>query len=978
MPTSDTSEKGLEAIIEASLLAAGYVRGESADYNREFCLDRTQLFRFLRATQPDAVARLEQMYGASFEAKLFKRISDQVKSNGIVEVLRKGIKTNDERLALYYPRPASNKNPDATANYQANIFSVTRQLHYSRDQTRRSLDMVIFINGLPIITFELKNNLTGQSVQAAMRQYRQDRDPREPLFALARCLVHFAVDDQLVYMTTWLRGEDTTFLPFNQGNGQDGAGNPVNPHGLKTAYLWETILTRESLSNIVEKFAQFLEKKDDQGKKRRELIFPRYHQLDLVRQLLAHARVHGAGRRYLVQHSAGSGKSNSIAWLAYQLVELTTPDESSVVFDSVIVVTDRRNLDRQIRDTIRSFEHVRGVVEAITEGSQQLRKALEDGKKIIITTVQKFPFIVQEVRALAGQRFAIIIDEAHSSQSGQAAAKMNVAIGRDDDEGGETLEDMVNRLIDEQKVATNASYFAFTATPKNKTLETFGQKGPDTRFHPFHAYTMKQAIEEGFILDVLRNFTPYTSYYRLTKKIDDDPEFDTRRAHQKIRRYVEEHAATIEQKARIMIDHFMAEVIAQKKINGQAKAMVVTRSIRAAIRYKQAFDAYLGEIKSPYKAIVAFSIPTEIDGFTYDEAKMNHFPSADIPTEFKKPEYRFLIVAEKFQTGFDEPLLHTMYVDKPLDDVKAVQTLSRLNRAYHPWKQDTFVLDFVNSADAIRHAFEPFYTTTVLSEASDIDRLNDLQDDLDKAQVYTCAQVDEVMAHFLNAAPRETLDPILDACAEVYRDDLDDDQQIAFKTQAKSFVRSYQYLVMIKAFRNPYWESLKTFLKLLLPRLPSPDEEDLSQGVLSSIDLDSYRVEREATLAIKLEGGQELEPVPAEVGGSATEPETDILSQIVQEFNQRFVRDDWTDNDRVQRFLFQDLPDEVSQDQEYQNARQHSDRQNARITFEQKLVDTMQEYIFDHTEVYRKFTDDPEFRTWLIDRLFQQDYDRAA
>jgi type I restriction enzyme R subunit len=648
------------------------------------------------------------------------------------------------------------------------------------------------------------------------------------------------------------------------------------------------------------------------------------------------------------------------------------------VFDSVIVVTDRRNLDRQIRDTIRSFEHVRGVVEAITQGSQQLRKALEDGKKIIITTVQKFPFIVQEVQSLAGQRFAIIIDEAHSSQSGQAAAKMNVAIGRDDDEGGETLEDMVNRLIDEQKVATNASYFAFTATPKNKTLETFGQKGPDTRFHPFHAYTMKQAIEEGFILDVLRNFTPYTSYYRLTKKIDDDPEFDTRRAHQKIRRYVEEHAATIEQKARIMIDHFMAEVIAQKKINGQAKAMVVTRSIHAAIRYKQAFDAYLGEIKSPYKAIVAFSIPTEIDGFTYDEAKMNHFPSADIPTEFKKPEYRFLIVAEKFQTGFDEPLLHTMYVDKPLDDVKAVQTLSRLNRAYHPWKQDTFVLDFVNSADAIRHAFEPFYTTTILSEASDIDRLNDLQDALDDAQVYTRAQVDEVMAHFLNAAPRETLDPILDACAEVYRDDLDDDQQIAFKTQARSFVRSYQYLVMIKTFRNPYWESLKTFLKLLLPRLPSPDEEDLSQGVLSSIDLDSYRVEREATLAIKLEGGQELEPVPAEVGGSAAEPETDMLSQIVQEFNQRFGRDDWTDNDRVQRFLFQDLPDEVSQDQEYQNARQHSDRQNARITFEQKLVDTMQEYIFDHTEVYRKFTDDPEFRTWLIDRLFQQDYDRAA
>ena len=503
-------------------------------------------------------------------------------------------------------------------------------------------------------------------------------------------------------MTTDLKGKQTTFLPFNKGFNH-GAGNPVNEGGLKTDYLWKAILSKDSLSNIIEKYAQIVSETDENGMVKRKLVFPRYHQLDLVRKLLADAKARGIGQRYLIQHSAGSGKSHSITWLSHQLVELTNATNETPVLDSVIVVTDRRALDKQIRDNIKQFAQVKGVVEAITEGSRQLKDALRDGKKIIITTIQKFPFIVNEIGEFKASRFAIVIDEAHSSQSGHSAGAMNVALSGIAEGEEETIEDMINRIIESRRMLTNASYFAFTATPKNKTLETFGIKNPqDGKFYPCHIYSMKQAIEEEFILDVLQNYTTLNSYYKLLKRIEDDPQFDTKRAQKKLRKFVESHEYAIRQKAEIMIDHFIDEVIKKRKINGQAKAMVVTNSIVAAIRYRLAFDAYLKEIRSPFKAIVAFSGSKEYSGKNYDEASMNGFPSADIPKEFKKNKNRFLIVAEKFQTGFDEPLLHTMYVDKPLSDIKAVQTLSRLNRAYKPYKQDTFVLDFVNDRDQIQ------------------------------------------------------------------------------------------------------------------------------------------------------------------------------------------------------------------------------------------------------------------------------------
>jgi len=841
---------------------------------------------------------------------------------------------------------------------------------------------------LPIITFELKNNLTKQTVTDAMRQYQNERDPREPLFQFGRCLVHFALDEELVYMTSELKGKETRFLPFNQGKKSDpderfpdSAGNPFNPNGITTDYLWQQILTKSSLSNIIEKYAQIVEETGDDNVKRRKLVFPRYHQLDVVRQLLADAKANGVGQRYLIQHSTGSGKSNSITWLSHQLVELTDVTATNSVFDSVIVVTDRVILDKQIRDNIKQFAQVKGVVQAITQGSKQLRQALEAGKKLIITTVDKFSYVFRDLKSLRNKRFAIIIDEAHSSQSGAKAAKMSAALSGSEPEDDETIEDKILRIIEEQKLSSNASYYAFTATPKNKTIEVFGVPGepmPDgkRKFYPYHVYSMKQAIEEGFILDVLKNYTTYDSYYKLSKKIEDDPQFDAKRAKAKLKHYVEGHPHAIRQKSEIMVDHFMSEVIGQRKIGGQARAMVVTSGIQNAINYKLAFDAYLREIKSPYKTIIAFSGRKKVDGKFEDEASMNSFPSNEIPAQFKKPEYRFLIVADKYQTGFDEPLLHTMYVDKPLSDIKAVQTLSRLNRAY-PGKTDTFVLDFVNSAAAIREAFEPYYKTSILSEETNLDRLNDLQDALDGYQVYAPQNVTEFIRIFLEDFGRDQLDPILNECVQTYKDDLDENQKVDFKVKAKSFIRNYQFLVQIRTFRNPYWESLRTFLKFLLPKLPLLNEGDLSYGVLESVDMDSYRVAKQTIQAILLvEDSQELTPTPPEPVGRKYQPNIDFLSNIIQEFNQRFGNVDWTDRDRIYRLYFEDIPKKILEDEEYQNVKKHSDRQNTFLTFQKKYVDNFQDVIYDDEEAYRQFSDDQELRDFVLKRAFELEYDQ--
>jgi type I restriction enzyme, R subunit len=670
------------------------------------------------------------------------------------------------------------------------------------------------------------------------------------------------------------------------------------------------------------------------------------------------------GRRYLVQHSAGSGKSNSIAWLAHQLVGLQQGTKE--IFDSVIVVTDRRVLDRQIRDTIKQFAQV-GATVGHAEHSEDLRKFLTTGKKIIITTVQKFPFILDAIgHEHRGRTFAILIDEAHSSQGGRAAAQMNIALstqGGEEDE--ETVEDAINRLMEARKMLPNASYFAFTATPKNKTLEIFGDPCPEAdavKHRPFHSYTMKQAIQEGFILDVLQHYTPVESYYRLMKTVEDDPEFDVGKAQKKLRRYVESHEYAIRQKAEIMVDHFHEQVLAKQKIGGQARAMVVTSGIERAIQYFHAIRDYLKERKSPYQAIVAFSGEHEYGGQKVTETSLNGFPSNLIPERFREDPYRFLICADKFQTGYDEPLLHTMYVDKPLSGVKAVQTLSRLNRA-HPKKHDTFVLDFMNDAQTIQVAFEPYYRTTILSDETDPNKLHDLKADLDGYQVYARDQIDQLVALYLGGADRDQLDPILDVSVATYTEELDEDGQVDFKGKAKAFVRTYGFLASILPYTNAEWEKLAIFLNFLIPKLPAPKEDDLSKGILEAIDMESYRVEVRSAMNIMLaDQDAEIEPVPTSGGGRMAEPELERLSSILKVFNDLFGNIDWKDTDKIRQMITEEIPVKVAADKAYQNAMQHSDKQNARIEHDKALQRVLVELLADHTELFKQFSENPDFK----------------
>ena len=755
--------------------------------------DAAQLFAFLRTTQPDAFKKLGMADASDAKdinrLKFLTRLSAELGKRGAIDVLRKGLEHHPAgHFDLFYGTP-SEGNAKATALHAQNRFSVTRQLAYSMDETRRALDLGLFINGLPIATFELKNSLTKQTVEDAAEQYRRDRNPRERLFEFGRCVVHLAVDDAEVRMCTRLEGKASWFLPFNKGH-NDGAGNPPNPHGLKTDYLWKERLTPAGLTDILENYAQIVETKHPKtGKKKRSQIFPRYHQLDVVRQALADVRMHGVGRRYLIQHSAGSGKSNSIAWLAHQLIGVQ--QEGREVFDSVIVITDRRILDDQIQKTIRQFMQV-GATVGHAEHSGDLRRFIEQGKKLIVTTVQKFPWVLDEIGSVGDKRFAIVIDEAHSGQGGKTSAAMGQALGKSLGEGADTdvaggdqerdAEDVVNAALEARmaarKMLSNASYFAFTATPKNKTLEMFGEPLPadaegKVKHRPFHHYSMKQAVQERFILDVLENYVPVDSYYKLIKKIDDDPEFDTKRAKKKLRRYVESHDHAIKLKAEIMVDHFHEQVLAAGKIGGQARAMVVTSGIERAVQYFNAIKAYLHERKSAYQAIVAFSGEHEFGGARLSEVSLNGFASKDIAEKIQEDPYRFLICADKFQTGYDEPLLHTMYVDKALSGVKAVQTLSRLNRA-HPKKHDCFVLDFQNNSETITFAFQDYYRATLLAEETDPNKLHDLKAALDGAQVYMPDQVQRFAALFLAGAERDQLDPILDTCVAAYTGTLDD------------------------------------------------------------------------------------------------------------------------------------------------------------------------------------------------------------
>lgn len=990
------NEESLEALVVKQMVDAGWRQGIGApalgavdsehqvdmSFMPGYGMDVQQLAAFLQETQP-AVAEVVGL-GADWatespaRTKFLAKLQGEITKDGIVQVLRRGFGHGSvPHISFYYPTPTPG-NAMAEALHAANRWVVARQVHYSPVDAGKSLDLVAFVNGLPVATFELKNYITKQTVADAVAQYQVDRNPKELLFQPGRCLAHFAVDDKRVKFCAELVGPKSWFLPFDKGY-QDGAGNPPNPDGLMTDYLWRQILAPLSLADIIENYAQVTTTRDPKtGKKSRTTIFPRYHQLDVVRRLLADVSVQGVGRRYLIQHSAGSGKSNSIAWLAHQLIEAQHNDANAV--DSVLVVTDRRVLDGQIKDTIKSFTQVGSTV-AHAEHASDLKNAIEAGKRIIITTVQKFPYIVGSLGTEhRGRKFAVLIDEAHSSQTGKAAAALSGALSGEGARGDEeSAEDMLLRMVEQKKLPANASYFAFTATPKNKTLELFGDPVPgEVGKRPFHSYTMKQAIQEGFILDVLQGYVPVESYYKLVKTVEDDPEFDAKRASKKLRAYVEGHDTAIRKKAEIMVDHFHAQVIGKHKIGGKARAMVVTKTIARAIDYYDAIRDYLVERGSPYKAIVAFS-DFERDGKKVTEADYNGFPGKEIPDRIKEDPYRFLVVADKYQTGYDEPLLHTMYVDKPLSGVLAVQTLSRLNRA-RPGKTDTAVLDFANTADDIQAAFEDYYRTTVLSGETDPDKLHDLQGALARAGVYTQEHVDRFVALFLDEnVDRSQLDPILDHCAAEYLEQMDEDEQIEFKSRAKAFVRTYSFLSLILPFSNVGWEKLSIFLGLLIPKLPAPEDTDLSAGILDTIDMDSYRVEKREEVAIALADAEgELEPVPTGGGGRGLDPDLERLSEILNQFNDLFGNINWDDADRIRDRIAIEIPEKVLADEDYANARANNDADNTKLAMTAALAKVMQGMLRDETQLFKQFVDNEDFKSWLTEAVFRSTYDKGA
>lgn len=979
MAFTDKTEKGFETLIVNWLVDQnGYQQGTNEDYNKEYAIDETRLFRFLNDTQPKEMDKLGVNQSDQKKRQFLNRLSGEITRRGIIDVLRNGIKAYPADLILFYFTPTEN-NEQAKRLFDQNIFSVTRQLRYAIDASKLALDLCLFINGLPVITIELKNHFTGQTTADAVEQYKKDRNPRELLFSFKRCIVHFAVDDQTVQFCTKLCGKASWFLPFNKGY-HDGAGNPPNPEGIMTDYLWKDILTKTKLSRIIENYAQVVvEENPETRKKSVKQIWPRYHQLDCVEKLLADVKQYGVGKRYLIQHSAGSGKSNSIAWLAHQLIGLER--DGRPMIDSVIVVTDRRILDKQIRDIIKQFMQVKNTV-VWARHSGDLKKAIQDGKRIIVTTVEKFPYISQEIgQEHINHTFAIIIDEAHSGQSGRNAANMNLALSGLASDCELDNEDKINAMVEGRKLVKTASYFAFTATPKNKTEEVFGtpyEEDGQIKHRPFHVYTMKQAIQEGFILDVLKNYVTIDSWYKIAKKVEDDPMFDKKRAQKKLRSFVEGNPDVIAKKAAMMVDHFHEQIIARKKLGGQSRAMVVTASIPRCIETYYAITQCLADRHSPYKAIIAFSGECSYHGQEppLTSAAMNGFPDAKIPQEFKKDPYRLLVVADMFQTGFDEPLLQTMYVDKPLSDIAAVQTLSRLNRAA-PGKDEVYVLDFANKAETIEKAFSRFYRTTILSGETDPNKLYDLISLMEGYQVYDHSDVEKVVDLFLSGGERDRLDPLLDSCVVLYGQ-LETEDQIQFKSAAKAFVRTYGFLGSILPYGNAAWEKLSIFLNLLIPKLPSPQTDDLSEGILAAVDLDSYRNEAREAVAIRLEDEDaEIAPIPTGKVGHIVEPEMDPLSHIISEFNDMFGNIQWNDADNVQQQLLR-IPVMVSHDEKYRNAMKNSDEQEARTEGERALQQVIFSIMADNMELFKQFQDNPSFKKWLTDMVFNLTYNKEG
>ena len=992
---SGTKEKDLEIAIEKALTGTwrenmenklgepkaeylprhhGFKLAYSQDFDAQFAMDTRLFWQFLQTSQEAELARFQQLNPNDWQRKILERLDRQIKKNGVLHLLKKGLDIDSAHFDLLYPVPLASSGEKVKQRFGQNLFSCMRQVPYSAS-SNETVDMVLFVNGLPIITLELKNHWTGQTAIDAQKQYR-NRDLSQTLFHFGRCLAHFALDTEEAYMTTKLAGSDTFFLPFNLGNNY-GKGNPPNPNGHRTAYLWQEVFSKASLANIIQHFMR-LDGSTKDPLDKRTLFFPRYHQLDVVRRLIQDVSEQGAGKRYLIQHSAGSGKSNSITWLAYQLIEAYPRNEKAAngreadrpIFDSVIVVTDRRLLDKQLRDNIKDFSEVKNIVSPALSAAD-LRQSLEQGKKIVITTIQKFPFIVDGIADLGDKQFAVIIDEAHSSQSGSAHDNMNRAIGKTEDVDAEDVQDLILQAMQSRKMRGNASYFAFTATPKNSTLEKFGEKQADGKFKPFHLYSMKQAIEEGFILDVIANYTTYKSFYEITKSIEDNPKFDRKKAQGRLKAHVERSQQTIDTKAEVMLDHFIQQVFKRKKLKGKAKGMVVTQNIETAIRYFQALNRLLAERGNPFKTAIAFSGSKVVDGVEYTEAEMNGFAESETKDHFDKDEYRLLVVANKYLTGFDQPKLCAMYVDKKLSGVLCVQALSRLNRSANKLgkrTEDLFVLDFFNSVEDIQQAFEPFYTSTSLSKATDINVLHDLKDQLDETGVYEQAEVNNFTEGYFANKDAQQLSSIIDVAVQRFDHDLNLEQtaKVDFKIKAKQFLKIYGQMASIINFENIAWEKLYWFLKFLVPKLKVQDPMDEFDEILDAVDLNSYGLARDKlNYSIKLDDEEtELAPQNPNLRGvHRDDEEKDPIDEIIRVFNERWFQG-WSATPDEQRVKFINITDRIRKHKDFeQKYLNNPDIHTRELAFQSILRDVMSERHRDELELYKLFAKDPAFKT---------------
>lgn len=962
----------------------GYFIGFSEDFNAQYAVDEKRLWHFLEETQSKELAKISGT--SDWKLRLLQMLDRTIKKFGVLRVLKKGLAIDNAHFTFFYQAPLASSSDEVKANFKKNEFSVSRQIQYNLSNRREEIDMVVFLNGLPLITLELKNAWTRQTAREhGIKQYKRDRDFTQPLLQFGRCLVHFAVDTEEVYMTTRLQGQSTFFLPFNKGN-NNGKGNPVNPFGHRTAYLWDEVLKRGCIANLIQHFVRFDGKSKDPISSR-NLFFPRYHQMEVVRKLIEDVSTKGVGNTYLIQHSAGSGKTNSITWTAFQLIECY-PENLNVkgakdlehpLFDSVIVVTDRTILDKQLRDNIGEFSEVKNII-APALSSKQLKENLEQGKKINITTIQKFPFIVDGIEDLSHRNFAVIIDEAHSSQSGSAAAKLNEAMGNNPEEDPDTIDiqDRILQAVRQRKMKNNASYFAFTATPKNATLERFGVKQEDGTFIPFHLYSMKQAIEEGFILDVLSNYTTYKSYYEIKKSVLENPVFDVLKAQKKLKAYVERDTSTIKTKAEIMVDHFITNVYNTKKLKGQAKGMIVTQSIESAIHYFQAIKEILAQKGNPFKVIIAFSGKKLVDGIEYTETDINGFPDSKTTDQFDQPEYRLLVVANKYLTGFDQPKLCTMYVDKKLQGVLAVQALSRLNRSsnkYGKKTEDLFILDFFNSLEDIKSAFDGFYTSTSLSGSTDVTILYDLKDFLSEEGVFEWSEIEAFNQLYFEGADAQRISPIIQVAADRFNIHLglSNEDKADFKIKAKQFVKIYSQLVSIIPFERLEWEQLYWFLKFLIPMLVVVNKEDKQiDDILESVDLSTYGLERtKVNQSIDLDDSNtELDPQnPNPRSAHGGSENYDELDAIIKAFNDRWFGG-WDASPDSQRVKLLTLSDRIKTHPDFiLKVQQNADKQNGNMAFVRLLEMIMRQERKNELDLYKLYAQDEAFRQAFIDTL---------